>query len=215
VLEQIGVNPAHIIAGGWKHKWLGFLLPFRPHRLIYSPVLTIEQLCHRFRIAHTVKPLQKGDGPAALLLCVVVPLIAADRNAVVAGETLLMTGGEQLLSLAEQKLLQVHLTGTALLVFCEMYIRHCIPPCRLDFLVPVLYNNQREGWRMQVAVLNGTLSEAEQDFYIRHVMEKYPVSIVEKIILDVHTDYVDVSYTLHRFRDLRKMGGYCIGEPSD
>lgn len=68
---------------------------------------------------------------------------------------------------------------------------------------------------MQVAVLNGTLSEAEQDFYIRHVMEKYPVSIVEKIILDVHTDYVDVSYTLHRFRDLRKMGGYCIGAPSD
>lgn len=68
---------------------------------------------------------------------------------------------------------------------------------------------------MQIAVMNGTLSEAEQDFYVRHVTDKYPVSIVEKIVLDVHDDYVDVSYTLHRFREVRKMGGYCIGEPAD
>ena len=26
---------------------------------------------------------------------------------------------------------------------------------------------------------------------------------------------VDVHYTLHRFREVRKMGGYCIGEPAD
>ena len=26
---------------------------------------------------------------------------------------------------------------------------------------------------------------------------------------------MDVTYTLHRFRNLRKMGGYCIGEPAD
>ena len=68
---------------------------------------------------------------------------------------------------------------------------------------------------MQVAVLHGTLSEAEQELYIRHVTAKYPVSVVEKIILDVHEEYVDVSYILHRFRDMRKMGGCCIGEPSD
>lgn len=67
---------------------------------------------------------------------------------------------------------------------------------------------------MQVAVLHGSLSEAEQDYYVQQVTDRFPVSIVEKIILDVHTEYVDVSYTLHRFRDLRKMGGYCIGEPS-
>ena len=66
---------------------------------------------------------------------------------------------------------------------------------------------------MQVAVLHGSLSEAEQDYYVQ-VTDRFPVSIVEKIILDVHTEYVDVSYTLHRFRNLRKMGGYCIGEPS-
>ena len=68
---------------------------------------------------------------------------------------------------------------------------------------------------MQVAVLHGKLSEAEQDYYVRRVTEKFPISIVEKIILDVHGEYVDVRYTLHRFRELRKMGGYCIGGPSD
>lgn len=68
---------------------------------------------------------------------------------------------------------------------------------------------------MQIAVLHGTLSEAEQDYCVRRVTEKFPISIVEKIILDVQEDHVDVRYMLHRFRDLRKMGGCCIGEPSD
>ena len=68
---------------------------------------------------------------------------------------------------------------------------------------------------MQIAVLHGTLSEAEQDYCVRRVTEKFPISIVEKIILDVQEEYVDVRYMLHRFRDLRKMSGCCIGEPSD
>lgn len=68
---------------------------------------------------------------------------------------------------------------------------------------------------MQIAVLNGELSEAEQERCIRCVTDKYPMSIIEKIVLEVDGDYVDVRYTLHRFRELRKMGGYCIGEPAD
>lgn len=68
---------------------------------------------------------------------------------------------------------------------------------------------------MQVAVLHGDLSETEQDYYVRQVTEKFPISIVEKSILDVQEEYVDVRYMLHRFRDLRKMSGCCIGEPSD
>ena len=67
---------------------------------------------------------------------------------------------------------------------------------------------------MQVAVLHGELSEAEQDYYVQLVTDKFPVSIVEKIILDVQGEYVGIRYMLHRFRDLRKMGGGCIGEPS-
>ena len=68
---------------------------------------------------------------------------------------------------------------------------------------------------MQVVVTNGTLSEAEQDIYVQQITEVYPISIIEKLYLDVQGDYVDVSLDLHRFRNLRKMGGYCIGEPSD
>ncbi len=67
---------------------------------------------------------------------------------------------------------------------------------------------------MQVAVLHGTLSEMEQDYYVQQITGKFPIGVVEKIILDVHDEFVDVSYTLHRFLDLRKMGGCCIGEPS-
>lgn len=67
---------------------------------------------------------------------------------------------------------------------------------------------------MTVAVLHGTLSEAEQDVYIRQATAKYPISIIEKLILDVEGDHVDVRCILHRFRDFRKMGGCCIGEPS-
>lgn len=68
---------------------------------------------------------------------------------------------------------------------------------------------------MQVVVLNGTLTEAEQDLYIREATKVYPMSIIEKLFLDVQDDHVDVRYDLHRFRNMRKMGGYCIGEPSD
>ena len=68
---------------------------------------------------------------------------------------------------------------------------------------------------MQVVVLHGMLTEAEQDVYIRQATKVYPMSIIEKLYLDVQGDHVDVRYELHRFRNLRKMGGYCIGEPSD
>lgn len=67
---------------------------------------------------------------------------------------------------------------------------------------------------MLVAVLNGKLTETEQDAYIREAVKKYPVSLIEKLILDVQGETVEVSYVLHRFRNLRKMGGCCIGEPS-
>lgn len=66
---------------------------------------------------------------------------------------------------------------------------------------------------MQIIVINGPLSEKEQDAYVRRVTEQYPASAINKLILEVHEDYVDVRYILHRYRELRKMGGYCISEP--
>lgn len=68
---------------------------------------------------------------------------------------------------------------------------------------------------MQIVVKNGALSEAEQDIYVRHITDRFPVGIVDKIVLEVHDEYVDVQYTLHCFRELRKMSGYCIGDPAD
>lgn len=67
---------------------------------------------------------------------------------------------------------------------------------------------------MLVAVLNGKLTETEQDAYVREAVKKYPVSLIEKLILNVQGEAVEVRYILHRFRDLRKMSGCCIGEPS-
>ena len=69
--------------------------------------------------------------------------------------------------------------------------------------------------KLQVVVLGGTLTEAEQDSYVRQATKVYPVSIIEKLFLQVQGDHVEVRCDLHRFRNMRKMGGYCIGEPSD
>ena len=67
---------------------------------------------------------------------------------------------------------------------------------------------------MQIIVINGPLSEQEQDVYIRHVTRRCPASAIDKLYIEVHEDHVDLHYTLHRYRELRKMGGYCISEPS-
>lgn len=67
---------------------------------------------------------------------------------------------------------------------------------------------------MQIIIVNGPLPREEQDLYIRRVTQKHPPSAIDKLTLEVHEDYVDVRYTLHRTRELRKMGGYCISEPA-
>ena len=67
---------------------------------------------------------------------------------------------------------------------------------------------------MQIIVINGPLSEREQDAYIRHVTAKHPMSEIEKVYLEVHEEYVDIRFTLHRRRELRKMSGYCVSEPA-
>ena len=68
---------------------------------------------------------------------------------------------------------------------------------------------------MQIVVRNGTMTEAEQDYYVRHITAKYPMGAIDKLVLDIQGEFVDAHYTLHRFPELRKMGGYCAGEPAD
>ena len=68
---------------------------------------------------------------------------------------------------------------------------------------------------MQIVVRNGTLTEAEQDRYVRHVTEQIPIGLIEKLFLDVRENDVAVSCELRRIRELRKMGGAVIGCPED
>lgn len=66
---------------------------------------------------------------------------------------------------------------------------------------------------MKIVVINGPLSEKEQDAYIRHVTSRCPASAIDTLYMEVHADHVDLRCTRHRYRELRKMGGYCISEP--
>ena len=68
---------------------------------------------------------------------------------------------------------------------------------------------------MQIVVRNGTLTEDEQDRYVRQVTEQIPIGLIEKLFLDVRESDVAVSCELRRIRELRKMGGAVIGCPED
>lgn len=68
---------------------------------------------------------------------------------------------------------------------------------------------------MQIVVLNGTLTEAEQDHYVQLVTEQVPIGLIEKLFLAVREDGVAVSYQPRQIRELRKMGGAVIGCPED
>ena len=141
-------------------------------------------------------------------------MISTDRDAVVADKALLVTGCEPFLALPEQELFQIDLAGAALLVICKLDVWNLHHPF-LDFPVGICYTGSSEGMQMQVVVLNGTLSEAEQDVYIKQVTARCPIGLIEKLFLNVQGKQVDVHYTRHRFRELRKMGGCCIGAPED
>ena len=213
VLEQIGVHPAHIRASGRKRKRF-FLPAFIPvNRFKCFALFTIQQPRDRLRVRHPIKLLQERDRPAALLCGVIVPFVSPDGNAMVADKPLFRAGGQHFFALPEQELFQINLAGAALLVVREVDIWNLSHPF-LDFPIGICYTDFPEGMQMQVVVLHGTLTEAEQDVYVRQATEVYPMSIIEKLYLDVQGDHVAVSYDLHRFRNMRKMGGYCIGEPS-
>ena len=65
---------------------------------------------------------------------------------------------------------------------------------------------------MQI-VMNGSLTEAEQDICVKYITRKVPIGLIEKLYLDVDDDGVSISYTLKRIRELRKMSGAVIGSP--
>lgn len=68
---------------------------------------------------------------------------------------------------------------------------------------------------MQIIVLNGTLSDWELDECVQRIAAVHPINITEKLYLNVHDDHIEVFCEPHKFRELRKMGGYCVGCPED
>ena len=122
VLDQIGIDPAHILIGRWQHKRLGRLLHPVTGRGIDRSHLTAQKHGHCFRVVQTIEALDKTDRVTTPLLGVIIPLVAADSDTVVAGQPLLSAGGDELLATAPEELLQVHSGGTLFLFFCEMNI---------------------------------------------------------------------------------------------
>ena len=65
---------------------------------------------------------------------------------------------------------------------------------------------------MDVIVTGGAMTAEEQQHYIRYVSEKYPHVEIQKLILAVDGDFVNISIE-PRKRVLTKMGGALISDP--
>ena len=85
-------------------------------------MLSIQQECHCLGIGKMIKILNEGNRPAAPLSRMVVPLSAANSDAVIALQPFFSAGGNVLFTPAAKKLLQVHAVGSILLLLCEMNI---------------------------------------------------------------------------------------------
>ena len=80
---------------------------------------------HRLWIAEVIKPLHEADSVTAPLLGMIVPLVAADGDAMVTGQPFLSAGGKELFTAAAKKLLQINGGGSLFLFICEMNVgRH-------------------------------------------------------------------------------------------
>ena len=124
LLEQVGVDPAHGIVFR-RELELPFLLLLGRRGDDFS-LLAVQEPGHRFRVAEAVELLDKGDRPAALLRGVVKPLVSPDSDAVVAGETLFPAAGQELLTLTEQKRLQVYGGGPLFLIVGKFDVGHLV-----------------------------------------------------------------------------------------
>ena len=86
--------------------------------------------------------MDEGDRSASFFCRVVKPFLPADRDAVVAGEALLVAGRDQCLALPEQELLQVDLAGAELLIICKMDIGNFYRPL-IAFVPSICYTDSR------------------------------------------------------------------------
>lgn len=106
LLEQVGVDPAHGVVPRRKGDFLLlFLLRRRGSDLT---LFAVQEAGHGLQITEAVELLDKGAWSAALLRGVVVPLVSADGDAVVAGKTAFPAFPQEPFSPAEKKGFQVY-----------------------------------------------------------------------------------------------------------
>ncbi len=99
VLEQVGVHPPHLLTGRWQSKFLLWLFLLLWGGGIDGSLLPAQQTGDGFRVGEIIELLDEGDRSASLLHSVVVPSIAPDGDAAVAGQAVLRPGTDQLLPL--------------------------------------------------------------------------------------------------------------------
>jgi hypothetical protein len=85
-------------------------------------LLTAQQHCYGFGKGQAVKPPYEVDGIAAAFRRVIVPLVPADGDAVIGIEPLVTAAGEQLLAAPLEKIHEVHIVGSELLLVGEVNI---------------------------------------------------------------------------------------------
>lgn len=66
---------------------------------------------------------------------------------------------------------------------------------------------------MVINVTGGTLSEAEQNNYVKYVSDKFPEKQLEQLDINVDGDFVDLKYHFAptRFERIRRITGYLVG----
>ena len=119
LLQQVGIHTAHGLALRWEREGLCRLRLLLLCRRITPAEIIAEEQRHGVRVAESIKLLDEADGSATLFRGMVVPLAAADGDAMVAGKAFVPAGGDELFPSAAEELLQVHRCGSFFLLGCK------------------------------------------------------------------------------------------------
>lgn len=119
LLQQVGIHTAHGLALRRQREGLCGLRLLLLCRRVTPTQIVAEEQRHGVRVAESIELLDEADGSAALFAGVIVPLAAADGDAVVAGKAFVPAGGDELFPTAAEEYLQVHRGGLLFLLGCK------------------------------------------------------------------------------------------------
>ena len=66
----------------------------------------------------------------------------------------------------------------------------------------------------KITVLNGEISEKEQQAYVQHVKEQNPGKELRELTIKLDGDFVDLEYDFEpvKFQRIRRITGYLVGD---